>query len=172
MIPANLDPKVEIKEKERHCYHVKMTYRSINPNDPTHPVVKEGVRAFRKQDYIRIFGGNEKQRQHAKEVAGFDTAEVVHDPTLLPRDPEVITGPIRFTEPVKTEVLTDEEKKRIETEKAELAAKEKAIEAKEEELKIEAARLAELAKKEAEKKVKDDIKTAARVRRSKIKKAE
>ena len=150
MIPANLDPKVEIKEKERHCYHVKMTCRSINPNDPTHPVVKEGVRAFRKQDYIRIFGGNEKQRQHAKEVAGFDTAEVVHDPTLLPRDPEVITGPIRFTEPVKTEVKSEV--------KTEVLTDEQ---------KIEAARLAELAKKDADKKVKDDIKTAAKVHRTK-----
>jgi len=152
MIPANLNPKVEIKEKERHCYHVKMTYRSINPNDPTHPVVKEGVRAFRKQDYIRIFGGNEKQRQHAKEVAGFDTAEVVHDPTLLPRDPEVITGPIRFTEPVKTEVKSEV--------KTEVLTDEQ---------KIEAARLAELAKKEADKKVKDDIKTAKRVRKANLK---
>jgi len=134
-----LNPNVEIKEKERHCYHVKMAYRSINPDDPTHPVIKEGVRAFRKQDYIRIFGGNEKQRQHAKEVAGFDTAEVVHDPTLMPREPEVITGPIRFTEP---EVKTDADK-------------------------IEAARLSELEKREADKKAKDDIKTAARVRRTK-----
>jgi len=147
MIPANLDPKVEIKEKERHCYHVKMAYRSINPDDPTHPIVKEGVRAFRRQDYIRIFGGNEKQRQHAKEVAGFDTAEVVHDPTLLPRDPEVITGPIRFKEPepkADVAVLTDDEK-------------------------IEKARLAELAKKEAERVTAEKIKTDKRVRRANIK---
>ena len=137
---ANLDPGVEIREKEAHCYHVKVKYVIVNPLDQAHPTTKTEVRAFRKVDYLKIFGGTTKQQIENKMTIGWDTAELVHDPSLIPRDPIVIEGPVRF-EPEKT----DEEK-------------------------IEAGVKAELEIREGSKEIKDGIKAAKIIRRAKAKK--
>lgn len=146
MMKANLDPNVEIREKEAHCFHVKVKYVIVNPLDQAHPTTKTEVRAFRKQDYFKIFGGTTKQQIENKKTIGWDTAELVHDPNLIPHDPIVIEGPVRFEPP-------DEKIK---------AAKEKELAAIAKEKEAEIERLnAEIKKAEeraflAEKKAKED----------------
>jgi len=79
---GNVNPKVEILERDKNFYHVKMVTIMVNPKDPLHPTSKEEVKSFRYKDYQRIFGGSEERRQHFKKVIGFDSAELVHDPSL------------------------------------------------------------------------------------------
>jgi len=86
MIPANLDPKVEIREKERQCFHVRMTYVVINQNDLAHPTNKVEVRSFRQRDYFHLFGGNTEKQIRNRKVIGCDTVELVHDPRLEVKD--------------------------------------------------------------------------------------
>lgn len=115
-IRANLNPEVEINEKDRNCYHLRWTYVKINPADPTHPVTKTEVRALRAVDYHRFFEGDTAKMMKMQKTVGVEQVELVHDPSLPQTEVNdfVKVEPQSFTklEPkeVKPEPKNDEEK--------------------------------------------------------------
>jgi hypothetical protein len=93
MIPANKDPKILIKEKDRYFWHVEQTRRDVKPgNDPTAVRTTTWVKVYRGVDYKRIFESKEtvarrggpriKGGTNLLPAGGIREARLVHDPIL------------------------------------------------------------------------------------------
>jgi hypothetical protein len=85
LIEANIRKGLMIKEIDQNCYHVALTRITVNLNDQSHPGTTEIIQVFNKEEYEY----NENLRYAKNPIvwfraAGYDTAIVVHDPTLLP----------------------------------------------------------------------------------------
>jgi hypothetical protein len=130
MIPGNLRPDAEIKEKDQRFYHVRLTSVRINSKDALHPIIKVSVKPFRPNDYKKYFKCKTEDQIAFLRSMGMDSAELVHDPTLnIEKTP---VDPITLKEPVKVKNEADEkidaENKLIEEARLnELAIKEKRI---------------------------------------------
>lgn len=118
-IRANMNPEVEINESDRNCYHLRWTYVKINPADPTHPETKTEVRALRTVDYHKFFEGDTDKMLKMQKTVGVEKVELVHDPTLPPREVKGITevDPQSFTkfEPVEVQETNKEESEKVES---------------------------------------------------------
>jgi predicted type IV restriction endonuclease len=79
---ANMNPEVEIDERDRDFYILKAKRILINPKDPTHPVEKIHMLVLRAKDYQTYFKCPiDKQITYLKNM-NVESAELVHDPTL------------------------------------------------------------------------------------------
>jgi hypothetical protein len=108
MIRANLNPDVDIKERDKNAYHFRWVMVRINPADPTHPVRKTEVRAIRKCDYRAYFENlSTEQTIRRMKIIGAEEVELVHDPTK----PIITSEKVNVFSKVEVkEVKTDEEK--------------------------------------------------------------
>jgi hypothetical protein len=92
LIPANKDPKILIKEKDKYFWHVEQTRRDVKPgNDPTNVRITTWVKAYTTKMYKRIFEGENTNRRGQPSVkggmnllpaGGIREARLVHDPVL------------------------------------------------------------------------------------------
>jgi hypothetical protein len=120
MIRANLNPDVDIKERDKNAYHFRWVMVRINPADPTHPVRKTEVRAIRKCDYRAFFEGKTtEQLIRRMKIIGAEDVELVHDPTK----PIITSEKVNVFSKVEVKEVTDEQKIK-ESRESELAYKE------------------------------------------------
>jgi hypothetical protein len=108
-IRANLNPDVEIFEKDKNAYHFSWVSVKINPADPTHPVRKTEIRAIRKSDYRAFFANlSTEQLIRRMKIIGVEEVALVHDPTRPIESNEKII--IQNFSKVEVKEITDEQK--------------------------------------------------------------
>jgi hypothetical protein len=81
MARANLDPTVTIEPENRHCYHLRVETRIIDPRDRTHPIVKKRILCLRPIDYKKYFECSARDAAEYLKVMNIENCELVHDPT-------------------------------------------------------------------------------------------
>jgi len=70
---ANKNPQFEIKENESHLYHIRATVKLHN----------EKTKTYEEQHHIICLSPREfRQHKEFSHVLGFDSEEIIHDPTL------------------------------------------------------------------------------------------
>jgi hypothetical protein len=57
----------------------------INPTDPKHPVTETKVIPFRSVDFKKWFQCSTEKQIHYLKIMNADSAEIVHDPTIVKR---------------------------------------------------------------------------------------
>jgi hypothetical protein len=94
LIPANKDPKILIKEKNKYFWHVEQTRKDVKPGgDGTDIRITTRVKVYRDPDYKRIFeqkdlrpnrrgGPVVKGGMNFLPACGIREARLVHDPNL------------------------------------------------------------------------------------------
>jgi hypothetical protein len=86
---ANLNPGVEIDERDRYYYILKAKRILLNPAQPTHPVIRDHMLVLKPADYIKYFKCPiEEQLRYLKNM-NVEDAELVHDPKLEGEKPKV-----------------------------------------------------------------------------------
>ena len=96
---ANLNPAVEIDERDRYCYILKAKRILINPTQPTHPDVRTHMLVLTPNDYQRFFKCPIEQQIKYLKNMNVEDAELVHDPTLEGVKPPVIkTAEVKLKE--------------------------------------------------------------------------
>lgn len=90
LIPANRDPNVLIKEKSKHCVHVRLTQINVNPNDPQHPTTRVHIAVFTPERFeeleaMRLPRKNKPVIDWVR-VSGFSESYVVHDGRLVEKE--------------------------------------------------------------------------------------
>jgi hypothetical protein len=78
---ANLDPTVEIEEENRHCYHLEVQSRAIDPNRPLDPIIRKRILCLRPIDYKKYFQCSAKEQSGYLEAMNLRDCRLVHDPT-------------------------------------------------------------------------------------------
>jgi len=80
MIPANLNPKYEIRKKDENFYHVRLFYKQLDPSQKFF-IEKTEIRAIRDADLKYLFPKSTEAQIHARKAIGAEEMELVHDPT-------------------------------------------------------------------------------------------
>lgn len=89
LIPANKDPKYQIKESDRHYWHVLITRKTVNKDNPRDVRSDSFVQIFDTANFNRLFRPERlgsKARDY-KKAALIDEAVVVHNPELVVDEP-------------------------------------------------------------------------------------
>ena len=91
MIPANKDPEILIKEKDRFSWHVLLIRKTVNPRNPREVWEDSFVQIFDTKNFDRIFRPERlgaKARDY-KKACLIDEARVVHNPELVTDTPYI-----------------------------------------------------------------------------------
>jgi hypothetical protein len=78
---ANLSKSVEILEENRHCYHLMVESRAVDPRNPTHPIVKRRLLVLRPIDYKKYFQCSTTDQIGYLKAMNLENCELVHDPS-------------------------------------------------------------------------------------------
>jgi hypothetical protein len=87
---ANMNPAVEIDERDRYCYILKAKRILINPAQPTHPDVRTHMLVLRPMDYKKYFQCPIAEQINYLKNMNVEDAELVHDPTLEEKPKPVV----------------------------------------------------------------------------------
>ena len=79
---ANMDENVIIKLRDAMAYHLKVESRAINPNDPTHPVIRRRIMVLRPIDYQKYFQCSTDDQIGYLKAMAIENVKLVHDPCL------------------------------------------------------------------------------------------
>ena len=78
LIPANKDPKVLIKEKNKYFWHVEQSRIDVNPKNSRDIRKTTWVKVYRKKDYFKIFEPAQGTRNF-KPACLIAESRLVHD---------------------------------------------------------------------------------------------
>ena len=91
LIPANKDPKYSIKENDRHYWHVLITRKTVDKNNPRDVKSDSFVQIFDTANFNRIFRPERlgsKARDY-KKACLIDESIVIHNPELVVDEPYI-----------------------------------------------------------------------------------
>ena len=91
MIPANKAPEYQIKETDRHYWHVLITRLTVNPNNVRDVKRDSFVQIFDTRNFDRIFRPERLGAKAAdyKKACLIDEARVIHNPELVTEKPYI-----------------------------------------------------------------------------------
>jgi hypothetical protein len=78
---ANLDQTVEILDENRHCYHLEVQSRVIDPRKPLDPIIKKRILCLRPVDYKKYFQCSAADQAGYLEAMNLRDCRLVHDPS-------------------------------------------------------------------------------------------
>lgn len=79
---ANLDKSVEILDENRHCYHLRVESRAVDPRDARHPIVNTRILCLRPIDYKKYFECSAEDQIGYLKAMNLENCELVHDPSI------------------------------------------------------------------------------------------
>jgi hypothetical protein len=79
---GNVDNTKQLPKKYLDHYHVYAEKRSIDPRNPTYPIIRSRIICFHPNQYRLYFGSGSDKQIHFCQVMGITNTSLVWDPTL------------------------------------------------------------------------------------------